>query len=128
RLRLSQCRRQKRIWLSAEARSLHSILCKALEIFFDGLAEVSRQLAADLLEDFLTLLRRQIAPAVAFAEIFGLDVAGPLEFGSLTVLHRVLRLTRAFAIFGLLFLLLFHLALLLQIVDHLFEFFNNLIF
>src|SRR4051794_30352381 len=67
--------------------SLDAVLSQPLEILLDRLAEVGGQLTADLLQDFLALLGRQIAPAVTLTDVFGIDLTGAFQLGPLAVLH-----------------------------------------
>src|SRR4051812_12786876 len=71
---------------------LHAIFGQPLEVFFDRLAEMGREIAADLLQHFLTFLGWQIAPAVALADIFRIDLAVSLKLGTLAVLHWLIGL------------------------------------
>ena len=62
-------------------RLLHPVLGQPLEILLDRLAEMGRQFAADLLEHLLPLLGWQIAPAILFAQLLGIDLARALAAG-----------------------------------------------
>ena len=105
-------------------RLLHAVLGQPLEVLFDRLAEVGGKLAADLLEDFLPLLGRQVAPAVLLAEALGIDLAGAAHLGGLAVLHGLIRALAA----GLAALLLLLLLLFFQLLDHFFELGDDRVF
>src|SRR6185295_14238825 len=98
-------------------------LGQAFEILLNRLAEMSGKLAADLLQDFLTLLGRQVSPAVLLADVFWID----LPFASrpprwLTVLGGIVGLV-PLGLAGLLLLLL--LLLFFLLFDQLFQLGDN---
>ena len=57
---------------------LYSILGQAFEILLNRFAEMGGKLAANLLQNLLPFLGREIAPAILFADVLGIDF--PLPF------------------------------------------------